>query len=135
MMTVLGCDNSSDKTSETTKSNGSTEKTELKTSSQNLSGDISANLNINKKPINKMVPVELKLNLKFGKDGARKAIISMDLTMPGMTMPKNEIKLIESLPGIYSGEAIFTMSGDWRLMTYVNYNGKKYDMYFNVKVE
>ena len=134
----FGCDKA-EKTNDESKNQNQTEKksnnNDKNSIIQNVSGEISANLNINKKPIHKMVPVVLKLDLKFGKKSAEKANILMDLTMPAMAMPKNEVKLTESLPGIYSGEAIFTMSGDWRLMTYVNYGGKKYDMYFDIKVE
>ncbi len=130
----MGCDKS-DNTDIKKNENPMIEKQEIKISSENATKEISANLNINKNPINKMIPVNLKLSLKYGKLNAEKANIEMDLTMPEMTMPKNVIKLQESLPGIYSGDAIFTMAGNWRLMTYIKYNGKKYDMYFDIKVQ
>lgn len=130
--TIMACDKTEEqKSTENTPKSGS----ETKLSSENLSKEISATLNLNKNPIVKLVPVKLSLNLKSGKQGIEKATVIMDLTMPDMTMPKNIITLKESLPGLYSGEAIFTMAGNWRLMTSVNYNNKKQDMFFDIKVQ
>ena len=131
-LSLMACDKTEEKTvTESPSKSGS----EIKLSSENSTKEISAMLNLNKNPIVKMVPVELSLNLKSGKEGIEKATVVMDLTMPDMTMPKNIINLKESLPGIYTGEAIFTMAGNWRLMTSVNYNNKKQDMFFDIKVQ
>lgn len=131
-LSLIACNKTEENTStDNTPKSGS----EIKLSSENSTKEISAMLNLNKNPIVKMVPVELSLDLKAGKDSIEKATVTMDLTMPDMTMPKNIINLKESLPGIYSGQAIFTMSGNWRLMTSVNYNNKKQDMFFDIKVQ
>lgn len=129
---LMACDKTEENTSAENKPKSGSE---IKLSSENSTKEISAMLNLNKNPIVKMVPVELSLNLKAGKDSIEKASVTMDLTMPDMTMPKNIVNLKESLPGIYTGQAIFTMAGNWRLMTSVNYNNKKQDMFFDIKVQ
>lgn len=41
------------------------------------------------------------------------AVISLDLSMPAMTMPKNNPSVTESGNGLYQAEAVFTMPGEW----------------------
>lgn len=113
--------------------NNNTQKSEINSSSKD--GKISALLDISQKPIKKLVPVDLKLTLKKGNNGVRNADITLDLTMPGMEMPKNIINLKESLAGIYSGQAMFTMSGDWRIYAKAKFDGQSQDMYFDIKVQ
>ncbi|MEO7717572.1 MAG: FixH family protein [Capsulimonas sp.] len=44
----------------------------------------------------------------------RDATVNVDLTMPSMEMPKNEIVCRQTKPGEYSGTGRFTMAGDWQ---------------------
>lgn len=83
----------------------------------------------------KMKPVKFILKLSKQDKPLEKAIVSFDLTMPSMYMPKNEVKLKESSKGTYEGEAMFTMSGDWRINTSITKDNKKEMLYFDVKVD
>lgn len=98
-------------------------------------GTIQAILESNKESIKKLDPVEFKLKLKDKKGNKiQKAIVLIDLTMPGMTMPKNEIKLTEGESGVYNGTALFTMKGDWRLETSIDTGKQKEIIYFDLEV-
>lgn len=83
----------------------------------------------------KMKPVKFILKLSKQDKPLEKAEVSFDLTMPSMYMPKNEVKLKESSKGTYEGEALFTMSGDWRINTSIIKDNKKEMLYFDVKVD
>lgn len=83
----------------------------------------------------KMKPVKLSVKLSKQNKALEKCEVSMDLTMPGMYMPKNEVKLKEVSSGVYEGDAMFTMSGDWRLNTSVIKDKKKEMLYFDIKVD
>lgn len=83
----------------------------------------------------KMKPVKFILKLSKQDKPLEKATVSFDLTMPSMYMPKNEVKLKESSKGTYEGEAMFTMSGDWRINTSIMKDNKKEMLYFDVKVD
>ena len=83
----------------------------------------------------KMKPVNLSVKLSKQNKALEKCEVSMDLTMPGMYMPKNEVKLKEVSSGVYEGSAMFTMSGDWRLNTSVIKDKKKEMLYFDIKVD
>ena len=66
-------------------------------------------------PLVSMSATPFRLELK-GADGLPQAGASVrcDLTMPAMAMPENRPELREVAPGIYAGEAIFTMAGAWQ---------------------
>ena len=52
-----------------------------------------------------------------------------------MSMPENKVKLKETEKGIYSGEIIFTMGGDWRINTEILLsNNKKEKVFFDISV-
>jgi nitrogen fixation protein FixH len=98
-------------------------------------GAIQAILESNKEVIKKLDPVEFKLKLMDKKGNKiKKAKIVMDLNMPGMAMPKNEIKLTEAESGIYNGIALFTMKGEWRLQTTINTGKQKEIIFFDLAV-
>ena len=63
-------------------------------------------------------PLDLTTFTIDAKDGEgeplRNAAVTVDLAMPSMEMPKNEIACAEVKPGEYSGRGRFPMSGDWR---------------------
>lgn len=83
----------------------------------------------------KMKPVKFILKLSKQDKPLEGAEVSFDLTMPSMYMPKNEVKLKETSKGTYEGDALFTMSGDWRINTSVMKDNKKEMLYFDVKVD
>lgn len=83
----------------------------------------------------KMKPVKLTLNLKSNGKAIEKASILMDLTMPEMAMPKNEVNFKEVSKGVYEGDAMFTMSGKWRLITLVTTGSQKETINFDIIVD
>lgn len=82
----------------------------------------------------KLKPIKFTLNVSQNNKAIEKASITMDLTMPDMSMPKNEITFKEVSKGTYEAEGIFTMSGDWVLVVSINHNGKKEIKNFNIVV-
>jgi len=66
-------------------------------------------------PLISMSAIPLRLEL-MGMDGTPQAgaTIHCDLTMPAMAMPENRPAMREIAPGIYAGEAVFTMAGAWQ---------------------
>jgi hypothetical protein len=83
----------------------------------------------------KMKPVKLTLKLNDTNKPVEKALISMDLTMPDMSMPKNEVKFKEVSKGVYESDVMFTMSGSWRLVTTISNGNKKEVVNFDVMVD
>jgi len=83
----------------------------------------------------KMKPVKFTLNLSDKNKPVEKAIISMDLTMSGMYMPKNEITFKEVSKGVYESDAMFTMSGNWKLITSIINGNKKEVINFDINVD
>lgn len=84
--------------------------------------------------LSKMVPVKMILELKDKKNKiVENQEIIFDLIMPDMEMPENKVKLKYKGKGIYEGEAIFTMRGDWRINSYLNKN-KNPDFYFDFEI-
>jgi len=66
-------------------------------------------------PLVTMTPIPFRLELKkAGNTPFAGAKVRCDLTMPAMPMPENRPKVMETEPGIYTGEAIFTMAGAWQ---------------------
>jgi nitrogen fixation protein FixH len=52
------------------------------------------------------------------------AIVSLDLSMPSMSMPKNSITLPKIEDGLYRGDVRFTMAGQWNVRVAVTIDGK-----------
>jgi len=75
-------------------------------------------------PLVSMSAIPMRLEL-MGVDGTPQAgaAIHCDLTMPAMAMPENRPALREIAPGIYTGEAIFTMAGAWQATFSVDRDG------------
>lgn len=59
------------------------------------------------------VPFRLTLTNMAGMPIAG-AEVRCDLTMPAMAMPENRPTVRETEPGVYRGEALFTMAGAWQ---------------------
>jgi hypothetical protein len=51
------------------------------------------------------------------------AVVEASLVMATMDMGENQVKLIETEPGMYSGKATFTMAGDWNVDVRVSKGG------------
>ncbi|MEK7432824.1 MAG: FixH family protein [Cyanobacteriota bacterium] len=88
------------------------------------------------KKFSKMNPINAKIKIvDKNKKPLEKALVTLDLTMPSMSMPENKVKLKETEKGIYSGEIIFTMGGDWRINTDILLpNNKKEKVFFDISV-
>jgi hypothetical protein len=60
------------------------------------------------------------------------ALITLDLTMPGMWMPPNALDAKHTEQGIYQTPGRFTMRGLWRIEVIVQRDGKKLSAFFDV---
>lgn len=79
-------------------------------------GDLSAMLEIVPYPPPVMQDTMLTLTLRdAGGDPVPGASVTFDLTMPAMEMPENRPEVTEEEDGVYRANAIFTMSGEWRI--------------------
>jgi hypothetical protein len=77
-------------------------------------GDLTATLSVNPYPPSAMGQAEFLFKLVDGQGwpvtGAK---VGCDMTMPAMPMPPNHPTGVESSPGVYRMEVMFTMAGDW----------------------
>jgi hypothetical protein len=79
-------------------------------------GDLSATLEIVPYPPPIMQDTMLVLTLRDAGDSpVSGASVMFDLTMPAMEMPENRPEATEEEAGVYRTDAIFTMSGEWRI--------------------
>ncbi len=60
------------------------------------------------------------------------ASIVLDLTMPAMPMPNNQVELKYTGNGLYQGTGIFTMRGLWRIEVIIQRGGAKQSAFFDV---
>ena len=60
------------------------------------------------------------------------ATISLDLTMPGMYMPPNQLTLQSDGEGKYHATGRFTMRGPWRIEVIMTIAGKTQSVFFDV---
>jgi len=60
------------------------------------------------------------------------AVISLDLTMPSMYMPPNQVDLGASGNGIYASPGRFTMRGMWRIEVIIELGGQTRSVFFDV---
>jgi hypothetical protein len=60
------------------------------------------------------------------------ASIQLDLTMPGMMMPPNQISLEPAGAGLYRASGSFTMRGPWRIEVIITSGGVTRSVYFDV---
>ncbi len=61
------------------------------------------------------------------------ATISLDLTMPSMWMPPNQLDLVAgSAAGTYQASGYFTMRGMWRIEALITRGGQKQSVFFDV---
>jgi hypothetical protein len=60
------------------------------------------------------------------------ASISLDLTMPSMWMPPNQLAMQFVSDGKYHAEGQFTMRGGWRIEVVITRGGEKQSIFFDV---
>jgi hypothetical protein len=60
------------------------------------------------------------------------ATLRLDLTMPGMYMPPNQLDLQPVGEGKYQATGHFTMRGPWRMEVIITNNGKTQSVFFDV---
>lgn len=60
------------------------------------------------------------------------ATISLDLTMPGMYMPPNQLNMQSSGEGKYHATGRFTMRGPWRIEVIISVGGQSHSVFFDV---
>ena len=100
------------------------------------SGSLVAIMSLDPYPPTSMTPALLSLTLT-DKDGrpVENAQVSYDLTMPAMTMPPNQPVATSQGQGLYTGQAMFTMPGDWQVQAIVIYRGEKIIFTFDIQVK
>jgi hypothetical protein len=60
------------------------------------------------------------------------ASIVLDLTMPAMPMPSNQVEAKYTSNGLYQGTGRFTMRGLWRIEVIIQRGGEKQSAFFDV---
>jgi hypothetical protein len=60
------------------------------------------------------------------------ATVTLDLTMPAMPMPSNQVEAKYTDNGLYQGSGRFTMRGLWRMVVIIQRGGEKLSAYFDV---
>lgn len=60
------------------------------------------------------------------------ATISLDLTMPAMPMPPNQLNMVAGEAGKYHAAGYFTMRGLWRIEVIITRGGQTQSAYFDV---
>jgi hypothetical protein len=60
------------------------------------------------------------------------ATISLDLTMPEMPMPNNQVEAKYAQDGLYQGAGRFTMRGWWRIEVIIQRGSEKISTFFDV---
>jgi hypothetical protein len=100
------------------------------------SDSLTATLSITPNPPVPMNQAVLELKLSDSDDrpfsGAQ---ISLDLTMPGMTMPINRPEVTEKGNGVYRARALFTMAGKWRIEAQVTRAGTSRTFTFDLNIK
>lgn len=62
------------------------------------------------------------------------ASVILDLTMPAMPMPSNQVEAIYTDAGLYHGSGRFTMRGLWRIVVIIQRGTEKISAYFDVEL-
>jgi hypothetical protein len=60
------------------------------------------------------------------------ATVTLDLTMPEMPMPSNQVETKYTDNGLYQGVGRFTMRGWWRIEVIIQKGGEKLSAFFDV---
>ena len=102
---------------------------------QQVSGDLLVTLTINPYPPIGGGPVDFVVNLT-GANGkpVDDANIILDLKMPEMFMPPNQMAMSSGDAGNYQSTGYFTMRGLWRIEVIINRGGQSESVFFDVGV-
>jgi hypothetical protein len=97
------------------------------------SGDLLVSLSISPYPPSGGGPTTFGVSLS---DSSGKPIsdatVSLDLTMPDMPMPANQVTLAGDNSGKYQASGYFTMRGLWRIEVIITRGGQKQSVFFDV---
>jgi hypothetical protein len=97
------------------------------------SGDLLVSLSINPYPPSGGGASDFVVNLTDASgQPVSDATISLDLTMPEMRMPPNQLNLAADKTGKYQASGYFTMRGLWRIEVIITRAGQKQSVFFDV---
>jgi len=96
-------------------------------------GDLLVSLSINPYPPASGSASQFIVNLSDAKNQpVSDAAISLDLTMPEMWMPPNQLNMVSGDAGKYEASGYFTMRGLWRIEVIITRGGQKQSVFFDV---
>jgi hypothetical protein len=97
------------------------------------SGDLLVSLSINPYPPSGGGASDFVVNLTDANgQPVSDATIGLDLTMPEMWMPPNQLNLVAGGGGKYQASGYFTMRGLWRIEVIISRDGQKQSVFFDV---
>ena len=96
-------------------------------------GNLSVSLALSPYPPKGFQPANFDVTLKDENGQAvSDATVTLDLTMPAMPMPSNQVEAKYTDNGVYQGTGRFTMRGLWRIEVIVQRGGEKSSAFFDV---
>lgn len=97
------------------------------------SGDLLVSLSINPYPPSSGGASNFIVNLTNASgQPVSDATLSLDLTMPEMWMPPNQLNMVADEAGKYQASGYFTMRGLWRIEVIITSGGQKQSVFFDV---
>jgi hypothetical protein len=97
------------------------------------SGDLLVSLSINPYPPSGGGSTNFVVNLTDASgQPVSDATIGLDLTMPEMWMPPNQLNMVAGDAGKYQASGYFTMRGLWRIEVIITRGGQKQSVFFDV---
>jgi hypothetical protein len=98
-----------------------------------VAGNLQVSLGLDPYPPSVTKPGEFDVTLAdVSGQAINDATISLDLTMPGMYMPPNQVTLQSLGAGKYRATGRFTMRGPWRIEVIITIAGKTQSVFFDV---
>ena len=96
-------------------------------------GDMNVSIALNPYPPTGFNPADFEVTLTDANGQViNDATVSLDLTMPTMWMPPNQLTLTSASNGKYSATGQFTMRGPWRIEVIITRGGKTQSVFFDV---
>ena len=96
-------------------------------------GDMIVSIALNPYPPTGFNPADFKVSLTDANGQAiNDATVSLDLTMPTMWMPSNQLTLTSTSNGKYFASGQFTMRGPWRIEVIITRGGQTQSAFFDV---
>ena len=97
------------------------------------SGDMTVSIALNPYPPSAGQPIEFDVTLTdLNGKAIDDASISLDLTMPSMWMPPNQLTMEFVSDGKYHAAGQFTMRGGWRIEVIITRGGKAQSVFFDL---